>query len=86
MISTLRFFGIKNMYTRDEEYKMVDFNFSKGSVLVVGDIMLDVYYFGEVSRISPEAPVPIVKIADKKNTLGGAANTIKNIASLGAKS
>ncbi len=86
MISTLRFFGIKNMYTRDEEYKMGDFNFSKGSVLVVGDIMLDVYYFGGVSRISPEAPVPIVKIADKKNTLGGAANTIKNIASLGAKS
>jgi len=64
---------------------MVDFNFSKSSVLVIGDIMLDVYYFGEVTRISPEAPVPIVKIIDKKNTLGGAANTIKNIAGLGAK-
>jgi len=65
---------------------MRNFNFSKGSVLVVGDIMLDVYYFGEVTRISPEAPVPIVKIVNRKNTLGGAANTIKNIASLGAKS
>ena len=65
---------------------MVEFDFSKGSVLVIGDIMLDVYYFGEVSRISPEAPVPIVKVLDRKNTLGGAANTIKNIAGLGAKS
>ena len=64
---------------------MLNFNFSKSSVLVIGDIMLDVYYFGEVTRISPEAPVPIVKIIDKKNTLGGAANTIKNIAGLGAK-
>lgn len=65
---------------------MVDFDFSKGSVLVIGDIMLDVYYFGEVSRISPEAPVPIVRVLDRKNTLGGAANTIKNITGLGAKS
>ena len=53
MIGTLRFFGIKNMYILDEDYKMVDFNFSKGAFLVVEDIMLDVYYFGEVTRISP---------------------------------
>lgn len=65
---------------------MVDFNFSKSSVLVIGDIMLDVYYFGEVSRISPEAPVPIVRILNRKNTLGGAGNTVKNIVGLGAKS
>jgi len=65
---------------------MVGFDFSKSSVLVIGDVMLDVYYFGEVSRISPEAPVPIVRILNRKNTLGGAGNTIKNIAGLGAKS
>lgn len=65
---------------------MVSFNFSKSSVLVIGDIMLDVYYFGEVSRISPEAPVPIVRILNRKNTLGGAGNTVKNIVGLGAKS
>lgn len=64
---------------------MVGFDFSKSSVLVIGDVMLDVYYFGEVSRISPEAPVPIVRILNRKNTLGGAGNTIKNIAGLGAK-
>ena len=43
-------------------------------ILVVGDVMLDKYYFGEVTRISPEAPVPINKILEIKETLGGAAN------------
>ena len=54
-------------------------------VLVVGDVMLDSYWHGEVSRISPEAPVPVVHIRRKENRLGGAANVALNIKSLGAR-
>lgn len=53
-------------------------------VLVVGDIMLDRYWFGEVERISPEAPVPVVRVARREDRLGGAANVARNIAALGA--
>ncbi len=58
----------------------------KARVLVVGDVMLDRYWYGEVSRISPEAPVPIVKIETKRTreTAGGAANVAANAAALGA--
>jgi D-glycero-beta-D-manno-heptose-7-phosphate kinase len=54
-------------------------------VLVVGDVMLDRYWFGEVSRISPEAPVPVVKVARREERLGGAANVARNIAAIGAQ-
>jgi rfaE bifunctional protein kinase chain/domain len=54
-------------------------------VLVVGDVMIDAYYFGKVERISPEAPVPIVAVEKKENRLGGAANVALNLAALGAK-
>jgi rfaE bifunctional protein kinase chain/domain len=54
-------------------------------VLVVGDVMLDRYWHGEVSRISPEAPVPVVLIRREENRLGGAANVALNIRTLGAK-
>jgi len=54
-------------------------------VLVVGDIMLDRYWFGEVERISPEAPVPVVKVQRREDRLGGAANVARNIAALGAQ-
>ena len=52
-------------------------------ILVIGDIMLDRYVSGEVTRISPEAPVPVVKVSDEWSTLGGAANVAANVASLG---
>ncbi|MFQ5787987.1 MAG: bifunctional heptose 7-phosphate kinase/heptose 1-phosphate adenyltransferase, partial [Thermodesulfobacteriota bacterium] len=52
--------------------------------MVIGDVMLDRYIFGTVSRISPEAPVPILKTVDEKFTLGGAANVANNLISLGA--
>ena len=55
----------------------------KLKILVVGDVMLDQYYFGEVSRISPEAPVPINHVLKIKKTLGGAANVAHNLALLG---
>lgn len=54
------------------------------SILVVGDAMLDRYWFGDASRISPEAPVPVVKVTRKEERLGGAANVARNSASLGA--
>lgn len=60
-------------------------NFKNASVLVLGDIMLDRYWFGETARISPEAPVPIVKIKQLDERPGGAGNVALNIAALGAK-
>jgi len=60
---------------------------SKARVLVVGDVMLDRYWFGQVSRISPEAPVPIVLVneEDEELRLGGAGNVARNCRALGAK-
>jgi rfaE bifunctional protein kinase chain/domain len=52
--------------------------------LVVGDVMLDRYVYGEVERISPEAPVPVVKVGVEEERLGGAANVANNLAALGA--
>ena len=57
----------------------------KARVLVVGDVMLDRYWFGEVGRISPEAPVPVVKIDRVEERPGGAANVARNAAALGAQ-
>src|SRR3954466_14975333 len=54
-------------------------------VAVVGDAMLDVYLRGDIERISPEAPVPVVRIRDKELALGGAANVAQNIAAIGAQ-
>ncbi len=59
-------------------------NFSSSKVLVVGDIMLDTYWWGNVERISPEAPVPVVALKRKELRVGGAANVALNTASLGA--
>jgi rfaE bifunctional protein kinase chain/domain len=56
----------------------------RGRVLIVGDAMLDRYLFGSVDRISPEAPVPIVRVTREEERLGGAANVALNIKSLGA--
>jgi len=56
----------------------------KSRVLVVGDIMLDRYWHGSVDRVSPEAPVPVVRMATEETRLGGAGNVARNIVSLGA--
>jgi D-glycero-beta-D-manno-heptose-7-phosphate kinase len=58
---------------------------AKARVLVVGDVMLDRYWFGDAHRISPEAPVPIVRVERQEDRLGGAANVAKNAAALGAQ-
>lgn len=60
-------------------------SFKNARVLVVGDAMLDRYWIGEVERISPEAPVPIVKIDHEEERAGGAANVARNAAALGAQ-
>ena len=60
-------------------------SFSKASVLVIGDVMLDRYWFGDAGRISPEAPVPVVKIRQKDERPGGAGNVALNLAALGAQ-
>lgn len=58
--------------------------FDGAKILVVGDVMLDRYWFGDVSRISPEAPVPVLKVERVDERPGGAANVARNIAALGA--
>jgi D-beta-D-heptose 7-phosphate kinase/D-beta-D-heptose 1-phosphate adenosyltransferase len=60
-------------------------DFTKASILVVGDVMLDRYWFGDAARISPEAPVPVVKVKQIDDRPGGAGNVALNIAALGAK-
>ena len=63
--------------------KVIDF--SSARILVVGDIMLDRYWVGDVERISPEAPVPIVRVGEQSDRQGGAANVARNIVSLGGQ-
>ncbi len=55
------------------------------TVAVIGDAMLDVYLRGDVERISPEAPVPVVRVRDRRHALGGAANVAQNVAAGGAR-
>ena len=57
---------------------------TQAQVLVVGDVMLDRYWYGAVERISPEAPVPVVRVTREENRLGGCANVAYNVVSLGA--
>jgi rfaE bifunctional protein kinase chain/domain len=57
-------------------------DFTRARVLVVGDVMLDRYWFGDVSRISPEAPVPVVHVKRSEERPGGAANVARNVSSL----
>ena len=67
-----------------QELRTVFDEFKKIKVLIIGDVMIDAYLFGNVHRISPEAPVPVVAVNKKENRLGGAANVALNIQSMGA--
>ncbi|MEA2104059.1 MAG: D-glycero-beta-D-manno-heptose-7-phosphate kinase [Candidatus Cloacimonadota bacterium] len=67
-----------------ENLKKILDSFSQKKIIVIGDLMLDHYIFGDVSRISPEAPVPVVNASGEKHCLGGAANVSNNIKSLSA--
>src|ERR1041384_5852676 len=59
-------------------------NFERAHILVVGDVMLDRYWHGASSRISPEAPVPVVKVSQTEDRPGGAGNVALNMAALGS--
>ncbi len=69
------------MYDFDEALKLV----ARQTVLCVGDLMLDDFVYGEVSRISPEAPTPVLAVARSEIEIGGAGNVARNIAALGAR-
>jgi D-beta-D-heptose 7-phosphate kinase / D-beta-D-heptose 1-phosphate adenosyltransferase len=69
------------MFDFEEAFKFV----SKQTVLCVGDLMLDDFVYGEVSRISPEAPTPVLAVARSEVEIGGAGNVARNIAALGAQ-
>ena len=69
--------------TKQNELNILE-NFKNARVAVLGDVMLDVYIWGQVNRISPEAPVPVVSVKKRTCCLGGAANVMRNIATLGA--
>ena len=71
------------MMDKQAFYDFVAQRTEKCKILVIGDVMLDKYYYGEVTRISPEAPVPITHVKSQKETLGGAANVAHNLALLG---
>ena len=60
-------------------------DFPKAKVLVVGDLMIDEFIYGSAERISPEAPVPVVNVIERRYRLGGAANVVNNIRSLGGR-
>ncbi|HIP37683.1 MAG TPA: D-glycero-beta-D-manno-heptose-7-phosphate kinase [Crocinitomix sp.] len=67
------------------DLKTIFKSFSNKKIIVIGDVMIDTYIKGKVNRISPEAPVPVVKFESKENRLGGAGNVALNIKALGAK-
>jgi len=70
------------MFDKDRIVDIIT-NFADKKILIVGDIMLDEYIWGRVHRISPEAPVPVVDVTERTVRLGGAANVVKNLASVG---
>jgi rfaE bifunctional protein kinase chain/domain len=75
---------MKKPSVKKEHIRELFRSFNNLNVLIIGDVMIDSYLWGKVSRISPEAPVPIVAVAKKERRLGGAANVALNIQALGA--
>lgn len=75
---------VKKLVGRKRALEIID-NFPMSKVLVVGDLMVDQFIWGKVSRISPEAPVPVVKVTSENFLLGGSANVLNNIFSVGGK-
>ncbi|UOG47406.1 D-glycero-beta-D-manno-heptose-7-phosphate kinase [Leptospira noguchii] len=73
-------------YLNRNRFQTSTANLKNLKVIVIGDFILDEYLIGEVNRISPEAPVPVVWVRTEKITLGGAGNVVKNLSSLGVKS
>lgn len=79
--------GIRPKLSSEQKHRLAEAirGFPDYRILVVGDLMLDVFIWGEVHRISPEAPVPVVEVREETQLLGGAANVVHNVAALGGK-
>lgn len=75
---------MKKYSIKKEHVRELFRSFNNLNVLIIGDVMIDSYLWGKVSRISPEAPVPIISVTNKEIRLGGAANVALNIQALGA--
>jgi len=75
---------MKRFVIKKDRVREIFKSFNNLNVLIIGDVMIDSYLWGKVSRISPEAPVPIVAVGKKERRLGGAANVALNIQALGA--
>ena len=87
MIFSPRRYGrmsMKRIMSKKRAFTIID-NFSRSGVLVVGDIMADHFIWGRVSRISPEAPVPVVEVTKDNFMLGGCANVLNNIFAMGGR-
>ena len=67
-----------------DKVKSIRSDNKKPSILVIGDLMIDHYIVGSATRLSPEAPVPIVNVKTESTTLGGAGNVVQNLVALGA--
>jgi len=80
----ISFVAMLETITRDRLVALLE-SAARHRVAVVGDAMLDVYLRGDVDRISPEAPVPVVRVRERKHALGGAANVAQNVRALGAE-
>ena len=76
--------SMQRILNKKRAFSIID-NFSRSGVLVVGDIMADHFIWGRVSRISPEAPVPVVEVSRDNFMLGGCANVLNNIFAMGGR-
>ena len=71
--------------TKEGKYKQLFRDFDKLNIMIIGDVMLDSYLWGNVDRISPEGPIPIVALKKRENRMGGAANVALNVKALGCR-
>ena len=85
MVSLLLPKNLDMTISNKQAAKEVFEKFKHMNILIIGDVMIDSYLFGQVSRISPEAPVPIVAVNKRTNRLGGAANVALNVKAMGAR-
>src|SRR3979490_2951707 len=67
------------------DFEALSHAMARRTVLCVGDLMLDEFVYGEVSRISPEAPAPVIAVQRSETNIGGAGNVARNVASIGAR-
>ncbi|MBW1679285.1 MAG: D-glycero-beta-D-manno-heptose-7-phosphate kinase [Deltaproteobacteria bacterium] len=75
---------MKQLTSKETLYRQID-KFSQARIMVIGDVIIDHFIWGNVNRISPEAPVPVVNVTSESLRLGGAANVVHNIRTLGGK-